>query len=978
MYDDTHASSFTKGKILKPVGMILALFSVSIMVMVFSPVARADFGIKAFDQEITVDPTGGAYTQAGGHPYAITTHVAFNSHVDPQLEEIFGFPLEVPDVDAKDALVDLPPGLLGNPTAANECTEDQLAGSRHQANGAGVPECPVSSVVGTIHLETVWKHFFLAASGVVPLYNMVPSTGEPAKFAFSVLGVPITMTANVRNGGDFGVTVGSVNIPVAIPLDGFDVTFWGNPADPSHDAQRCDTSQYKFNGDPLPVCTGQPGTSTGPNSNPGVPQAFLRMPVSCSRPGVGLFSELRTDSWQRPGAFVTRGLFSHLPPGFPAAESEWGAQEGTTGCGVVPFKPGIAVQPTNHQADTPSGLSLDISLPQDGLTNPSGISTSDVKRTVVTLPAGVSVSPSAAEGLGACSLAEIGLENGSPAKCPDSSQLASVEIVTPVLPDALKGHLYLGRQTENPFGSLIALYLVVEGHGVVLKIPGQVNLDSQTGQIRAVFDNSPQLPFSELKVDFDGGTRSPLVNPHTCGTYTTTAELTPWSGNPPVTVSDSFQIATGPGGGPCPAPAQFAPGFAAGTVNNQAGAFSPLSLTMSRADGDQQLGGVSMKLPTGLLGTLSTVKLCQEPQAAQGTCGPESQIGSLTVGAGAGATPYYVHDGKIYATGPYKGAPYGLSVVVPAKAGPFDLGTVVVRGTIDVDRHTAALTVNTDALPTMLQGIPLDLRVINVSIDRAGFIFNPTNCDPQQITGALTGGQGLVEPVSSRFQVTNCARLGFKPGFKVTTTGRTSRANGAGLDAKLSYPKNAMGNQANIAKVKVSLPKQLPSRLTTLQKACAAATFDANPASCPSGSKIGSAVAHTPVLPVPLSGPVYFVSHGGQAFPDLVVVLQGYGVTVDLVGTTFISKTGITSTTFKQVPDVPIGDFELKLPQGPNSALAANGNLCTSKLNMPTLFIAQDATTIKQTTHITPTGCAKHKTKKAGLGHGVKKGNKKG
>ncbi len=941
---------------------LVAFVCTCLMLVAGSPIAHADFGVKAFDQQITSDPIGDAYTQAGGHPYEIKTHVYFNSHVDPKLEEVLHNPAEMPDVDAKDVFVDLPPGLLGNPNAMGQCTEGQLAGLGLATFGTR-PDCPLSSVVGSVHLETPWKYFILSEGEVFPLFNMVPPPGAPAKFGFSVAGVTITLTANVRNGGDFGVTIASANIPVAIAVDGVDTTFWGVPADPRHDAQRCDAYRYEGQDQDSAICPGAPGTIEGPNSSPSTPEAFLRMPVSCAQDGTGLSTELRTDSWAEPGSFLTRSLFNHLPPDYPAAESEWGDRQGTTGCGVVPFKPTVAVQPTNHQADTPSGLSMDISLPQDGLTNPTGIGTSDVKRTVVSLPAGVSVSPSAAEGLGACSLEQIGLSNGLPAKCPDSSQLASVEIVTPVLPEALQGHLYLGKQTENPFGSLIALYLVVEGHGVVLKIPGQVNLDQQTGQIKAVFDNSPQLPFSELKVNFDGGTRSPLVNPHTCGTYTTSVELTPWSGSPPVTVDDSFQITSGPGGGPCPAPAQFAPGFTAGTVNNQAGAFSPLSLTMSRADGDQQLGGVSMRLPTGLLGTLSTIKLCQEPQAAFGTCGPESKIGDLTVGAGAGATPYYVHDGQVFATGPYKGAPYGLSVVVPAKAGPFDLGTVVVRGTIAVDPHTAALTVNTDPLPTMLQGIPLDLRVINVNIDRQGFIFNPTDCNPQAITGTLTGGEGLLKPVSSSFQVTNCARLGFKPTFKVSTNGRTSRARGASIDAKLTYPKNSMGNQANIAKVKVSLPKQLPSRLTTLQKACPAATFDQNPASCPAGSKIGTAIAHTPVLPVELYGPAYFVSHGGEAFPDLVVVLQGYGVTVDLVGTTFISKAGITSTTFKQVPDVPIGDFDLKLPQGPNSALAANGNLCTTKLTMPTTFTAQNGATLTQNTPVTPTGCTKHKAK---------------
>jgi hypothetical protein len=333
----------------------------------------------------------------------------------------------------------------------------------------------------------------------------------------------------------------------------------------------------------------------------------------------------------------------------------------------------------------------------------------------------------------------------------------------------------------------------------------------------------------------------------------------------------------------------------------------------------------------------------------------------LRVAAGAGANPFYVTGGKVFITGPYKGAPFGLSVVVPAKAGPFDLGTVVVRGTIGVDPHTAALTVTTEALPTILDGIPLDLRAVNVTVDRPGFIFNPTDCDPLAITGTLTGGLGAVDHVASRFQVTNCASLSFKPKFNVSTNGRTSRSNGASLNAKLSFAKGALGKQANIAKVKVSLPKQLPSRLSTLQKACPAETFNANPANCPQASKIGVATAKTPVLPVPLSGPVYFVSHGGAAFPDLVVVLQGDNVTVDLVGTTFISKAGITSTTFKQVPDVPVETFQLTLPQGKNSALAANGNLCTTSLRMPTTFIGHDGAQIKTNTPITTTNCPKHK-----------------
>jgi hypothetical protein len=437
-----------------------------------------------------------------------------------------------------------------------------------------------------------------------------------------------------------------------------------------------------------------------------------------------------------------------------------------------------------------------------------------------------------------------------------------------------------------------------------------------------------------------------------------------------------FAITSGPDGGPCPgSPQAFAPGFSAGTTNNQAGAFSPFALTFTRADGEQQLGGVSLKMPLGLLGTLAGIPLCGEPQAAQGTCDAASQIGSVSADAGAGANPFSVTGGKVFATGPYKGAPYGLSIVVPAVAGPFDLGTVVVRASISVDRHTAQLTITSDPLPTILDGIPLDLRTVHVSVDRPEFIFNPTNCNPMSLTGTLTGGAGGSEPVANGFQVTNCGALGFKPKFTVSTQGHTSRPGGASLDAKIVYPQGA---QANIAKVKVSLPKQLPSRLTTLQKACPAATFDADPAQCPVASRVGSATASTPVLPVGLAGPVYFVSNGGEAFPNLVVVLQGYGITVDLVGDTFISKAGITSTTFNTVPDVPISSFELKLPEGPYSALAANGNLCKARLAMPTKFLAQDGAEINQSTRIAATGCPKVKAKRKHVKrHAKPKGHKK-
>jgi hypothetical protein len=920
--------------------------------------AHASFGIAAFDQQIQADASGSAFSQAGGHPYAISTDIDLNKLYDYKTG---GVPR---DPDAKDVIVELPPGLFGNPAATAQCTLAQLV-PINPVYIFAPPECPIGSQVGTIILKVEFLKGHVVPLAT-PLFNMVPPTSAPAQFGFNVLGVPITLEGNVRNGGDFGVNVGSYSIPMTLPLAGIEVTFWGVPADPSHDHSRCHWYGFYRTAE----CENQ-GEYATPQSDPEPPRAFLTMPTSCTAAG-SMETRVIADSWAEPGVWFRSSVINHAPPAYPLQPSEWGAPLGVVGCEQTPFRPSISVQPTNAQADTPSGLNIDIALPQDGLLNPSGLATADVKKAVVTLPEGESVSPSAADGLGSCTPAQIGLDTGAPATCPNSSKLGSVELETPLLNSPLHGSVYLGKPECGPCGvaddlagRLLKLYIVIEGHGVILKLPGRVELDPVNGQITTTFDNNPQLPFSHLKLDFKAGPRSPLVNPRTCGTFMTRAELTPWSGNPAVTVETPFQIASGPEGRPCPSATQaFAPGFAAGTTNNQAGAFSPFSLTFSRTDGEQQLGGVSVKLPIGLIGTLSGIPLCEEPAATAGTCSPASEIGSLVVGTGAGANPFYVTGGKVFLTTAYKGAPFGLSVVVAAKAGPFDLGTVVVRGTVGIDPHTAQLTVTTDPLPTILDGIPLDLRAIHVSIDKSGFIFNPTNCDPMSLGGTLSGGAGGIEQVSNGFQVTNCGALKFQPRFSVSTSGKTSRKAGASLAAKLAYPKTPQGTEANIAKVKVSLPKQLPSRLTTLQKACPAETFETNPAACPAASRIGAAKAITPVLPVPLTGPVYFVSHGGEAFPDLVVVLQGYGVTVNLIGTTFISKAGITSTTFKQVPDVPVGSFELHLPQGPNSALAANGNLCASRLKMPTTFIAQDGAQIHTNTSINTTGCTKHRTRK--------------
>jgi hypothetical protein len=943
----------SRGHILSRLGRrhawsTLLIFTSIASGVVCAPSAMADFGLHRFSVAAT-NQNGSPDTQAGSHPYALTTAFTLNP---PRMGEVR--PLS--EGSLKDAQVELPPGFVGNPNATPTCSYPAFS---HDS-------CPNETAVGIETTYIITSEGFLHVDNAV--YNLEPSPGVAAEFAFKVKGiVPVFLDVSVRTGGDYGITVDASDISQAAAVYASKVTIWGVPADPTHDALRGKCLGQDEGEGEQGLLEGEdeiesPSESRGTCSANIPVEPLLTNPTSC---GVTRTATLSVDSWEQPGSFVSR----------TAALPE------LSGCQKLDFSPSIAVTPDGMAGSTPTGLTGGVHVPQESTTNPVGLAEADVKNTMVALPVGVQLSPSAAGGLLACSPEQINLHSAEPSTCPDASKVGTVQIDTPLLPEPLTGSVYLAAQNENPFGSLIALYIVAEDKraGVLVKVAGQTTPDPVTGQLVTTFDETPPLPFSDLKLSFFGTARAPLSTPELCGTYTTETSIEPWSGTPAVSPSSKFQITSGPAGSPCQSPLPFAPGFQAGSTNLQAGAFTPFTLTMSRPDGNQTLSRIEMQMPAGLLGTLSHVKLCGEPQASLGTCGEESLIGHTIVSAGLGNDPYTVTGGKVFITTGYKGAAYGLSIVNPAKAGPFDLGIVVVRAAINVDPHTAALHIVSDPLPTILDGIPLQIQHVNVSIDGDLFTFNPTNCSKMAIVGTLISTQGATSKVSTPFQVTNCATLAFKPKFAVSTPGKTSRANGAGLHVKLTYPTGPF--DANIAKVKVDLPKQLPSRLTTLQKACTAATFEANPANCPAASIVGHATATTPVLPVSLEGPAYFVSHGGEAFPQLVIVLQGYGTTVDLVGSTFINpKTNITSSTFKQVPDVPVGSFELTLPQGKYSALAANGNLCAKKLAMPTAFVGQNGAELHQSTPITVTGCVKHKakkTKKASAKHKGSSGKKK-
>ncbi len=954
-------------------------------------VAASTFGVKNFEVQF-LNKDGTADTQAGSHPYEMVTSFAFTMKAERQIATWDSPYITEPAGNVRDIIVDTPPGLYGDPNATQKkCTLVEL--EKEVSGPYGIEGlCPLGSVVGKLHIET---HGY--GTKWYTYYNMVPPHGVAAQLG-AVTQIPMTfIDAGVQAGGQYPLQAKSLGISGLEPIFNVKTVLFGEAGEAA-------------------VVRAEEAVHEGTGGAAAVEEAirerkpYLTLPTGCTGP---LRSSISVDSYQEPGHYVSKSYIAHDAGGEPLP---------LTGCSVLTFPATITVAPDVTDASSPSGLTVGVHVPQTAALNPDGLAESALRDTTVALPEGLAINPAGADGLEACSEGLAGFEighgvNGSGFEefnaesepgvktatftptpieglqpgvsfCPNSSKIGEVTIHTPLLPNPLKGFVYLAAQDENPFGSLIAMYMMVEDpvSGSTIKLAGEVLLCEEAGQILngvscqapgqvvATFKNTPDLPFEELELHFFGGERAPLKTPSRCGTYTTNASFTPWDGNAPVNTSSSFQITSGPSGSPCPgASLPFNPSLTAGTTNIQAGAFSPFTMTMSREDGNQNLQAISLHMPAGLSGLLTGVELCPEPQADEGTCGPNSLIGETTVSVGVGGHPFAVKGGRVYVTGPYEGAPFGLSIVNPAKAGPYDLeketpcDCVLVRAKIEVNPVTAALTITSDnsgpyKIPTILKGIPLEIQHVNVTINRPGFTFNPTNCDKMAVTGTLDSTEGAASAVSLPFQATNCAALGFAPKLAASTSAKTSRADGASLAVKLTYPRAPFGSDANIARVKVELPKILPSRLATLQKACLAATFEANPAACPAASIVGHAKAITPLIPVPLVGPAYFVSHGGEAFPSLVVVLQGYGVTLDLVGSTFISKASVTSSTFKSVPDAPVGSFELTLPRGSYSALTATGNLCTHTLAMPTEFVAQNGAVIRRSTPIAVTGCAKTKT----------------
>jgi len=863
------------------------------------------FGIDAFDVSVAANPDGDPETQAGGHPYAATTSVDFNI-VDPPNGLPGADPFIWPAEPLKDLRVDLPPGFLGDPTSVAQCSLTDL--SNDPNNIQSQPLCPPASQVGVAFIRQ--NGTGLNTIGAVPVFNVAPPPDVPARLGMAVLGSIVLLDAKVRSESDYGLSIAARNVPEGLALVGTSLTIWGDPTDSSHDFER--------------ACPGQSGPYLGgPTCASGAaPAQFLRNPTSCTAPGEGLPTTLTSDSWFNPGVFRTKTIVSHDLPGYPLPEEGWGAPRGTERCDRVPFEPSIDARAMEGAtAAAPVHFSVDVNVPDPDELTPVG--QSDVRKTVVTLPEGVRVSPSSADGLAGCSPAQIALRSDAASTCPAGSKIGSLTIDTPVLDQQLTGSVYLATPFDNPFNSLVAIYIVASAQGVTLKLPGQVSMDRNTGQITTTFDNTPQLPFSRLHVEFKSGPRAPLALPNRCGTYTTHAVFTGWNGRT-VEQNSSFTLSHNARGEPCPP--QFSPGFSAGTASNSAGASSSFLLRFTRDDEDQELSALTLHLPRGLTGKIASADQCSDAQVGTDSCPTGSKIGDVTVGAGAGSNPFFITNGRAYLTGPYKGAPFGVAIVVPAVAGPFDLGKVTVRSALFVDKHDATVNIVSDSFPTILQGIPLDVRDVRVNVNKPDFFLNPTSCAEKTITGTLTSTQGARADVSDRFQAADCGSLGFKPRMTLRVGGRghTRRGRVSGLSTTLSMPQR---NQANLRFVRVTLPSTINARLNTINDACTRAEFEADISKC-AHAQAGSAVADTPLLRDPLQGTVYFVKNG-HPIPDLFVALRGQ-VDFDLIGRITIQGGKRLRTTFATAPDVPIRSFTLRLLGGPSTAsLGAAANLCS-------------------------------------------------
>ncbi len=928
--------------------LVSTLGAAALLALILVAPAGASFGLSKMQVEFT-NSEGGVVRQAGSHPFAQRISFEVNSREAGGVRFVDGA--------IRNLSVAAPLGLVGNPTAVPRCDTADFIDSHSEPSA-----CPDAAAVGMLTVELAGG-LGIVGEETVPVYNLHPAPGVAAKLGFVIQKVPVTVNLGIRPTPPYNIVGTLANAAQVLEVVGSRLVLWGNPAESAHDEERGHCLYLKVKGTCKVEIAEKP---------------FLTLPRSCGGPLLTVFEATSWWSGDDPEN-----------PGPPAEFAGSAESPPLIDCSSLGFAAGLQAKPSTQSAESPTGLELNLDLSDPTINDPHQSAHSDFQKAVLTLPEGVTANPSLAEGLASCSLEDLGRESAAsePGEgCPQASKVGTVEAETPVLENQiLKGSLFIATPNdpaapgkENPFDTLLALYMVIKDPelGIVLRLPGRLDPDPKTGQLIATFDEIPPYPVSHFRARLREGGRSPLISPPACGTYTTEMELTP-SGDPshPVVVPSDFQITRGVGGGPCPpaGPPPFAPGFQAGTLNNNAASYSSFYLHLTRNDGDQDLTRFDATLPPGLLAKLAGVDKCPDAaiaaakatsgkaELASPSCPPSSELGSVIGGAGAGSELTYAH-GKLYLAGPFGGAPLSVVGIVPAVAGPFDVGTVVVRQALDVNPKAAVGEIDgahSDPIPHILAGIPLRVRNIRVLVDRHDFTLNPTDCDPFAVQAQIWGGGSNPfsasddTPVarSARFQAANCSRLGFKPRLSLTLEGGTRRGDHPALKA-IYRPRK---NDANVSDLVTRLPRSAFLEQGHIRTICTRVQFAAK--ACPKGSIYGHATAFTPLLEKPLSGPVYLRS-SNHNLPDLVLDLHGL-VDVEVSARIDSIKGGIRAS-FENTPDAPLSRVIFSMRGAKKGLIVNSRGLCAKPSRATVDLGAHNGKSLHLRPQLKAAGCGPH------------------
>jgi hypothetical protein len=976
---------------LRSKARLLALAAIAAAMFALLPgwASAAEFGIFDVDGEVALRD-GTPDSQAGKTPFLAYGYTKFNVADEPDVALNWYRPVE----NARTINIDLPPGFVGNPEVLDKCTSWELFGrpSVYDDPALNFSNCQVSSQVGALGLNG--PQGFIPAFGSSPndphglpawfaLYNLEPPHGKVAAFGANIAGFPAVMTAELRP-EDYGVTITTANILQGASMLYSGLEIWGVPAASSHDHLRSGylgantrVGSLKEGGGLLrPSPAYAPGNPQYSYPAGIMPRPFLRNPTSCTPEGVGVETKIHAISWF--GNEDRASFFTHLP-----APNE-DQQIGPTGCDKVPFDPSLKGRPVVDKAGEPSGFVFDLEIPQVETLN--GINQADLKKAVVTLPEGVGISPSSARGLKACTDAQLRMGLKGPAKCPDASKIGRVSVETPLLAELIEGDVYIRSQNSSDpvSGEMfrVAFQLRNDDRGIHIKLPGQVRVNPQTGRVEATFDDNPQLPFSHLRMELDGGPGAPLSLPRKCGKYTTEAKLYSWARPDEAVVSkSSFEVKKG-----CETDSQFKPSMVAGAKSAAAGTFSQFALAFKRSDADREIKSIQqIRFPEGLLADISSVDLCDSELADAGKCTEASRIGHVQIAAGPGSRPLWVPTSggdptAVYLSGPYKGAPYSVSIKVPAQAGPFDLGTVVVRSALHIDERTAAISTGIDEtrlidpdgtvtqvlpgeLPRLLKGVLLNQREIRVIVDRKDFMLNPTGCEKQQTSAQLASFAGDTASASYPFRARECGELGFAPKFTARILDKGRRSTLRSFHPRTQFTVIPREGDANIGGARVALPSSTILDQSNIKTTCTRAQMAAR--TCPEGSIVGYAKAWSPLLRKAVEGPVYLAANGGvRPLPDLAAVLDGE-IRVVLQGEISTLRTGGKArlqNTFRVVPDAPVERFELTVRGGKDRGLLVNStDLCRSKEQGVAVFTGQNGKESRTALRLVPSfkGCGK-------------------